>query len=151
MVRLLVAVAIVAIAAGVAEVVRRRRVADAPTQPLRQVPSQLDRGDFAAPQSPWLVAVFSSDTCSSCADVISKAEVLRSPDVSVSVIPFQTDKALHERYAVDSVPCLVLADADGTVHAGFIGPITAADLWAAVAEARSPGSIDRSTCSHHEV
>jgi len=35
------------------------------------------------------------------------------------------------------VPCLVIADSAGTVVSGFLGPVTATDLWAAVAEARS--------------
>ena len=48
------------------------------------------------------------------------------------------------------MPCLVIADADGVVQDGFIGPVTATDVWAAVAEARDPGSIDRSDgCGNH--
>jgi hypothetical protein len=149
--RVVLAVAIVAAAAAVAEVLRRRRSVDAPTQPPREVPTLLDRSDFADPQAPWLVAVFSSDSCSTCADVISKAEVLRSPEVAVEVVPFQRRRQLHERYAIDAVPCLVVADAAGAVHAAFLGPVTATDLWAAVAEARQPGSIDRSGgCRDHQ-
>jgi hypothetical protein len=135
-VRLLVAVAIVLIAAGVAEVVRRRRGADPPTQPLRQLPSQLDRSDFAEPGAPWLVAVFSSDSCSTCADVIAKAEVLRSSKIAVDVVSYQHRRAVHDRYAIDAVPSLVIADAEGAVRESFVGPVTAADLWAAVAAAR---------------
>lgn len=151
MIRLLVAVAIVALAAGVAAIVGRRRRVDPPTQPRRELPAQLDRADFAEPAVPWLVAVFSSETCSTCADVISKAEVMRSGDVAVDIVPYQTRRDTHTRYAIDAVPCLVIADAEGAVHAGFLGPVTATDLWAAVAEARSPGSIDREGgCDRHE-
>ena len=58
---------------------------------------------------------------------------------------------MHQRYAIDAVPCLVIADADGAVRAGFLGPVTATDLWAAVAEARQPGSIDRpGGCDRHQ-
>jgi hypothetical protein len=135
-VRLLVAVAIVLIAAAVAEVVRRRRGADPPTQPLRQLPSQLDRSDFAEPGAPWLVAVFSSDTCATCADMIAKAEVLRSSEIAVDVVSYQRRRAVHDRYAIDAVPSLVLADAEGAVRESFVGPVTAADLWAAVSAAR---------------
>ena len=142
MVRLLLALAVVAIAAVVSEVVRRRRSADPPTQPRHEVPSQLDRADFDG--DGWLVAVFTSETCATCADVVRKAEVLRSTDVAVATVPFQTGRQLHERYAIDAVPCLVIADAEGVVHAGFLGPVTATDLWAAVANARQPGSIDTS-------
>ncbi len=136
MVRLLVAVAIVLIAAAVAEVVRRRRGADPPTQPLGQLPSQLDRSDFAEPGAPWLVAVFSSDTCATCADMVAKAEVLRSSEIAVDVVSYQHRRAVHDRYAIDAVPSLVIADAEGTVRESFVGPVTAADLWAAVAAAR---------------
>jgi hypothetical protein len=151
MMRLLVALVIVAAAAVVADLVRRRRLADPPTQPRRELPVQLDRRDFADPQVPWLVAVFSSESCSTCADVVAKAEVLRSPEVAVDIAPFQTRRDVHERYSIDAVPCLVVADAAGEVHAAFLGPITATDLWAAVANARHPGSIDTSDgCGHHE-
>jgi hypothetical protein len=150
-VRLLVAVAIVAVAAAIAAVVGRRRRSDPPTQPRHAIPSLLDRADFADPGSPWLVAVFASETCSTCADVVSKAEVVRSSDVAVDVVSFQTRRATHARYAIDAVPCLVIADATGAVQAGFLGPVTATDLWAAVAEARQPGSIDRQGgCDRHQ-
>ena len=33
------------------------------------------------------------------------------------------------------------ADADGTVKRAFLGPVTATDLWAAMAEEREPGSV----------
>jgi hypothetical protein len=88
------------------------------------------------------VAVFSSETCHTCADVIAKAEVLRSPDVAVDVVPFQTRRDVHQRYAIDAVPCLIVADAGGAVQASFLGPVTATDLWAAVARARQHGVSD---------
>jgi len=134
--RALVAVAIVVIAALVAEVVRRRRRADPPTQPRYELPSQLDRTDFERPDAPWLVAVFTSETCSTCADVVTKSEVLRSDDVAVTNVTYQARKDLHERYAIDAVPCLVVADGVGVVQAGFVGPVSATDLWAALARLR---------------
>jgi len=132
---LLIAVAIVAVAAAVAAVARRRRP-DAPTQLRGHVPVQLDRADFARPEAPWLVAVFSSATCRSCADVAAKAAVLASDDVAVVDVEFATHRDIHERYAIDSVPLVVIADASGVVHRHFLGPVTATDLWAAVAWAR---------------
>ena len=74
-----------------------------------------------------------------------KAEVVRSDEVTVDDGTFQAERDLHERYAIDAVPCLVIADPEGVVHAGFLGPVTATDLWAAVANAREPGSIDTSS------
>ena len=133
--RLVLAVAVVAFAAIVAELVRRRRRLDPPTQARREIPSQLDRSDFEGSQ--WLVAVFTSDTCSTCADVVRKADVVRSDEVAVVTVPYQSQRQLHERYDIDAVPLLVIADAAGVVHRGFLGPVTATDLWAAVAEARA--------------
>ena len=147
--RLLLALAIVAVAAVVSGIVRNKRQSDPPTQPRRELPSQLDRADFEGDS--WLVAVFTSESCNACADVVRKAEVLRSDEVAVAVASFQACKDLHERYEIDAVPCLVVADPEGVVHVGFLGPVTATDLWAAVANARHPGSIDRSGgCDHHE-
>lgn len=147
--RLLLAVAIMAVAVVAAQLVRRRRRADPPTQARHQVPFQLDRSDFDG--DGWLVAVFSSDTCSTCVDVIRKAEVARCDEVAVQTVSFQHRRDLHERYEIDAVPCLVVADPAGVVHAGFLGPVTATDLWAAIADARFPGSIDRSGgCDSHE-
>ena len=150
MVRLLVAIAIVAAAAGVATLVRRRRRADAPTQARFVLPTQLDRADFVRPDAPYLVAVFTSTTCSTCADVRAKAMVLESPQVAVQVVPYQERRDLHERYLIDAVPGLVVAGPDGAVHAAFLGPVSATDLWAAVADAREPGSVaaDGGTCDH---
>lgn len=151
--RLLLALAIMAVAAVVAEIVRRRRRADPPTQPRRELPSLLDRADFDRAdvhRAGWLIAVFTSDTCSTCADMVRKAHVLRCDQVAVSIVSFQERPDLHQRYGIDAVPCLVVADPDGVVHDGFLGPVTATDLWAAVANAREPGSIDRSDdCGNH--
>ena len=96
---------------------------------------------------PWLVAVFSSETCSTCADVVRKAEVLRSHDVTVDILPFQQRRNTHAPFAIDAVPCLVVADAAGAVLTGFLGPVTATGLWAAVAEARPcrNGQVDAVT------
>ena len=134
----LVAVAI-AVALTVSAVLRRRRP-DAPTQGGFHMPTQLDRGDFFGPSVQWLVAVFTSSTCNTCADVADKAAVLASNEVVVQRIDYVDDPALHKRYGIDAVPTLVIADARGVVRNGFIGPVKAQDLWAAVAECREPGS-----------
>jgi hypothetical protein len=138
--RLIVAAVIVVLVGIVSVVVRKRRVSDAPTQQRFEAPEQLDREDFPRPDAPWLVAVFSSASCDVCQTVVEKARVLESDDVVVADIEYSVDKALHERYRIDAVPTLVVADAQGVAQAAFLGPMTATDLWAAVAEARSPGS-----------
>lgn len=148
--RVLIALVIVAVAAVVAYVVQQRRIPDAPTQRRFHVPDQLDRHDFDRPDAAWLVAVFTSDTCDKCAEVARKAQVLASSDVVVTNIEFGADRALHERYQIDAVPTVVIAGPDGVTRQGFLGPMTATDLWAAVAEARDPGSTPGS-CDHHTV
>jgi thioredoxin-like negative regulator of GroEL len=153
--RLLLALAIVVVAAAVAVVARRRRVPDAPTQTEHQVPDQLDRRDFAAlvdegsRDADWLLVVFTSATCHTCADMATKAKVLASPKVAVVEVEYAAQRALHERYRIDAVPTTVLADVDGVVRASFLGRVSATDLWAEVAEAREPGSRPERQCDGH--
>jgi hypothetical protein len=138
--QVVIAVVVLAVALDVGAVLRRRHVADAPTQPEFSVPMQIDRADFAEFGAPWLVAVFSSASCNSCADVVRKAKVLACAEVDVVDVEYSAAAALHRKYHVDAVPIAVVADSAGVVRASFVGPITATDLWAAVAEARHPGS-----------
>lgn len=135
---LLVAIAMV-VAIAVSAFLRRRQP-DAPTQGSFHIPTQLDRGEFDSPHHPWLVAVFTSATCNTCADVASKAAVLASSEVAVQRIDYTENPELHRRYNIDAVPTLVIADHRGVVRNSFLGPLKAQDLWAAVAECREPGS-----------
>lgn len=137
--RIVVALVLVAVAVVVAIVVDRRRP-DAPTQPTWTVPRQLDRADFTRPDAPFLVAVFTSARCDSCRGTIEKAAVLACDDVAVDDVEVTARRDVHERYGIDAVPTVVIVDADGVVQASFVGPPTATDLWAAVAEVRYPGS-----------
>lgn len=129
-----------ALAAAVAVLLRSRQRTAPPTQPLYSVPTQLDRVDFDDPARPWLVAVFTSTACERCVEAAAKAFVVASAEVVVHEISYQQRKDLHQRYRIDAVPTIVVADADGVVRASFVGVPTATDLWAAVAEARAPGS-----------
>lgn len=139
--QLIVIVIVGSVAIGVALVLRRREQ-DAPQQgPSWMVPVQLDRGDFDHPEAPWLVAVFSSATCLSCQDTWAKARLLESEAVAVQEVEAVERKDLHDRYQVDAVPMVVVADADGAVQRSFVGPPTATDLWAALAELRQPGTV----------
>jgi len=136
-----------AVAVGIS-LILRRRASDAPTQGGFQMPTQLDRGDFDSPDVPWLVAIFTSSTCDACADVANKAMVLASQEVAVQRIDYIDNPDLHKRYKVDAVPTLVIVDNRGVVRNGFLGPMKAQDLWAAVAECREPGSTP-DPCSSH--
>lgn len=131
-----VAVAVVVVAVAVGLLLRKRQHVAAPTQPSTAIPVQLDRADFAASAEPWLVVVFSSATCDTCAAVVSKAQVLRSGEVGVVEVEYAADRALHRKYDIQAVPMVAIADSEGVVRAGFAGPVTAEDLWGALADVR---------------
>jgi Thioredoxin len=146
--RFALVVVLVAVAVAVAFVVERRRRPPLPTNVSHTLPDQLDRADFARPEAPWLVAVFTSATCSTCAEVWDKAEMLGSDDVAVQQVEVTTARDLHQRYRITAVPAVVIADASGAVCATFLGPVTATDLWATVAELREPGTLPAEGCDH---
>lgn len=132
----------VALVVGLALIVgafaQRRR----PAPPVRtgwNLPEQLDRADFARPEAPFLVAVFTSVTCATCAEIMRKVEVLAGDAVAVHEAEFGRDRRLHERYGIDAVPAVLIADSAGVVRTSFLGPTTASDLWAAMAELRETG------------
>ena len=138
--RLVVALVLVAVAVVIAVVLQRRKPAP-PTDAQWNVPVQLDRSDFVRPDADWLVAVFTSATCDTCAGVWSKAQhVDAGPGgpVAVQQIEVGAEPELHRRYGIDAVPLVLVADADGVVVRHFLGPVGAADLWAAIAEVRVP-------------
>ena len=138
MTRVAIVVAVVVVAIVVNVVARRRRVTT-PTQGDRELPTQLDRADFARPDAPWLVAAFTSRSCNTCADIERKVKVLDSREVVVQVAEYVADRALHDKYSIDAVPAVVMADARGVVQAAFLGPVSATDLWAALARVRDGG------------
>ena len=136
--RFLLAAAAVAVAAVVAVVLERRRP-EAPTQSTWAVPAQLDRADFTRPDAPWLVVVFTSATCDSCAQAMARANVLESAAVAVEEAEVKARPDLHKRYNIEAVPIIVVADEEGVVRTSFTGPPSATDLWAAVAGVRDGG------------
>jgi hypothetical protein len=138
--RLAIAVGLALVALAVAAVLQRRQRPAAPVRTGYTVPAQLDRADFERPDAAWLVAVFTSATCNTCAGVWERAQPLASGSVAVQELEHERDRALHDRYAIEAVPATLVVDAEGVVVASFVGPVTATDLWAAVAEAREPGS-----------
>ena len=137
-----------AVAAAIAAVLRHRSE-DPPEQgPSWTVPVQLDRRDFVDADRPWLVTVFASSTCLACRGTWAKAELLRSDAVAVQEIDSVEDRELHERYGVDAVPMVLVADELGRVRRSFVGEPTATDLWAALAELREPGTVPESCTDH---
>jgi hypothetical protein len=138
--RALVALVLAMVVVAIAAVVQRRSRPDAPVRTSYPVPQQLDRADFDRAGAPWLVAVFTSATCSSCAGVWDRARHLECADVAVQELEVTARRELHDRYRIEAVPTTVVADAAGAVRQSWVGPVTATDLWAAVAEVRFPGS-----------
>jgi Thioredoxin len=137
--RVVIAAGLLIAAGTVAWVLQRRRPAP-PPRDVYPVPRQLDRSDFPRADAPWLVALFSSTTCESCQTLPPKLAVLESADVATCEIEYHARPALHRRYEISGIPTTVVADASGVVRAAFVGAFTATDLWAAVAEARAPGT-----------
>jgi hypothetical protein len=146
--RVLLVVVLAAAAVAVALVIERRRRPAAPTNVRHTLPEQLDRRDFEHPDAAWLVAVFTSATCHTCQGVLDKARLLASHAVAVQEVEVTAAPELHRRYAIDAVPAVVVADGSGMVRAGFLGPVTATDLWATVAELRAPGTLPAEGCDH---
>ena len=135
--RIGIGAALLVVAVIVAFVVeRRRKETAAPIRDSYPVPRQLHRPDFPQPEAPWLVALFSSSTCDSCASMREKVLALASSEVAVCDIEFSQARELHERYGISGVPMVLITDGDGVVRRSFVGPVTATDLWAAVAEVR---------------
>lgn len=141
MTRVLLAVGLVAIAIVVAVVIERRRPAP-PTQPTWAVPSQVDRDDFTRPDAPWLVIVFTSATCTTCAGVWARVGPLENDDVAIEEVEAVARKDLHERYAIDAVPMLLVVDREGVVRGSLVGPASAEEIWGAVSDVRdnAPGA-----------
>ena len=136
----LILLIVVAMAAAVAARLLQRGRPDAPVRTGWTVPEQLDRNDFEQPDVSWLVAVFTSATCDSCKSVLATAAPLASADVAVQEVEVGTHQAIHDRYAVDAVPMVLIADTLGVVRDHHMGPVSATHLWGSLAELRAPGS-----------
>jgi len=137
LVRVVVAFVLFALLAALAWWFERRRRRDAPTQASGEAPTQLDRADFARPEAPWLVVLFTSANCDSCVGLYDKAAALESDEVAVTEVEFFAHREIHERYHVDAAPMTLIADAAGVVRVSMLGAFGAAELWTAVAELRA--------------
>lgn len=134
MVRLVVAFALAAAVALLAAWLQRRRPGAGPAPTRHHVPTLVDRGDFDRPGAPWLVVVFTSATCSSCAAVLAAARPLASGDVVIEEAEVVGRADLHRRYGIDAVPTTVVVDRSGAVRRHFLGPVTADQLRDALTE-----------------
>jgi hypothetical protein len=119
--------ALTAVAVVVAVVAQRRRP-DPPSAPSFRAPAQLDRDDFADPDTRYLAVVFASKTCNTCPEVWDQVAPLAAPDLAVQRIDVEDDPDLHRRYRIDGVPTTVMATADGVVMATYFGPLDLDDV-----------------------
>ena len=119
---------------------QRSRHADAPVDiPAHRAPDHIDLADLtgdpetaagASAAHEWHVVLFSSLTCSGCAQVWQAAEVLESSVVNVRRFEFGEHRDVHQKYRITAVPTLVIANANGTVLQSFLGSVSATHLWA---------------------
>jgi protein-disulfide isomerase len=130
--RLLIALAILVVAVAIAWLLQRRSHG-APVRAGFTVPAQLDRDDFDRADAPWLVAVFTSATCDSCKTTWERARMNRNDTVAVVQVERSADRPLHDRYGIDAVPTIVIADADGVVRGSFLGPPSTDELTTTLA------------------
>jgi thioredoxin-related protein len=119
----LLVMAVVALAAAALAFWQQQQRRGAPTAARGEPPTSLDRSDFRAPRAPWLIAVFTSATCSSCAAVLTELSSHESGEIVVVDVEIGVDPELHKKYAIDSVPTAVIADATGDAKLAFVGPL----------------------------
>jgi len=124
--RLLIIIAVGLVATLIAAMYRRRQPEAAPT-PTGDVPASVDRADFVAPDSPWLLAVFTSKTCLACAGVVGALSGFESNSVALQNVEVSDDAALHKKYRIDSVPMALAVDREGLVQQAYVGPLSPAD------------------------
>ena len=127
---------LVASVAGILAYKFQRRSPDTPIRTGWSIPDQVNREDFLSPDIPWLVAVFTSSSCETCSEVLSKAVLLDSSQVVVQEVEAKKDKDLHDRYKIEAVPLVALIDTQGVVRSHFLGPVSSSDLWSSLAELR---------------
>jgi hypothetical protein len=138
--RLAIAAVLVVVVVLIAIVAQRRRRPAPPPRDPYPVPRQLRRADFPRPDAAWLVAYFWSRTCDSCEGLMPKVAALESGTVATCTLEATDDRAMHQRYEIAAIPMILLADDEGVVRRAFVGAVSATDLWAAMADLRSPGS-----------
>lgn len=135
MIQIVVAVVIVVAGIAVAAVIRRRDAGRLAQGERWSVPAQLERRDFVDPEAERLVVVFSSETCDVCARTWQRVEQLAPPGTAIERVSYQERPDLHDRYGIDAVPTLLVADHEGVVERSFVGPPDADELTEALASA----------------
>ena len=132
MTNVLIAVVLGAVALGVAWIINRKKPRTSAVVD-HHVPTHVDRADFARPEAPVLVAVFTSATCATCAAMLSTQRATPRVTPSSSKKPKRRlGPTCTSRYQIDAVPIAVVVDRDGVVRASFTGSMSADDLDAVI-------------------
>ncbi len=124
MTRILILVALTAVAVAVAWFLQQRRP-EAPSAPSYRAPKQLDRDDFDVPAELALVVVFGSTTCDSCPVAWETVTSVERSETGAQLVHVQDRPDLHKRYKIDGVPTTLVVAPDGAVHASFFGLVDA--------------------------
>ena len=98
---------------------------------VSEVPAYLDRADFPMPEDGWLLVVFTSKSCRSCASVVRSIESLASPaDAGIrwKEVEKSAEPELHDRHRVDAVPLTLAVNPSGEVELWFRGPLSTGDI-----------------------
>lgn len=133
MATVLVAVGLMVVAVVVALVIQAR-TDRTPARGRWPVPTQIHAADLPGGRD-VAVLLFSSATCDTCEQVRGVLAELREDlrdAVGVADVSVQDQPAIHERYGVEAVPTLVVADAAGVVRASWVGPVRVDELEAAL-------------------
>lgn len=140
-VRLVIALVLIAVAWFIGRRLDRRAERAAPVsgQDSAHVPEHLDRNDFPRPEAECLLVLFSSATCGGCAEMSEKVAGLDSAAVAAYEVDYETQRELQEKYSIDIVPMVLVADADGVVRAHTLGNVPENEVRAAVFRARGGG------------
>ena len=105
---------------GVSSLANKRRP-DGPSVPRSVLPHQLDRADFLDPNCEWALLLFTSDSCEACEIASAQVSKVSQSNLMVQSIEFPEMEVLHKKYAIHSVPSLLLADREGVVQWSFAG------------------------------
>ncbi len=133
MIQIVVAVVVVVAGLIVAAVIRRRDTSQMARGANWSVPAQLERADFADPDAERLAVVFSSATCDACARTWELLGEMAPSGMALDRVSYQDRQDVHDRYGIDAVPTLVIADREGVVLASFVGPPATGELAEALA------------------
>ncbi|MBF82545.1 MAG: hypothetical protein CL522_03995 [Actinobacteria bacterium] len=109
-----------AFAIVVAYIANNRRT-DSPSVPKSSLPIQVDRNDFDKPDKEWLLVFFSSESCSSCIQVREVLKDITLNSIHIQEVNFPQEKNLHTRYAIDSVPIVLIANSEGVIIWSYAG------------------------------